>query len=61
MDYDALCKQIMESDPNVRFAGVCNETGEIICGGQREGIENILSTEETKKIKFTGISEVGLT
>ena len=61
MDYDALCKQIMESDQKVRFAGVCDETGEIICGGQREGIENILSKEETKKIKFTGISEVGIT
>jgi hypothetical protein len=60
MDYDALCKQIMESDKNVRFAGVCNETGEIICGGQREGIENILSKEETRRSNLQALARWGL-
>ena len=60
MDYDALCKQIMESDQNVRFAGVCDGTGEIICGGQREGIENILSKEETRRSNLQALARWGL-
>ena len=40
MDYNKLCKDILGLDRKVRFAGVCDETGEIIFGGQREGIKN---------------------
>ena len=29
--------------------GVCDETGEIRFGGQREGVKNLLTPEETKK------------
>ena len=39
----------MGLDTKVRFAGVCDETGEIRFGGQREGIKNLLTPEETKK------------
>ena len=60
MDYDVLCRQIMESDKKVRFAGVCDETGDIICGGQREGIENILSTEETRRSNLQALARWGL-
>jgi hypothetical protein len=49
MDYDNLCKQILNVDPKVRFAGICDNSGEIKYGGQREGIKNLLSQEETKR------------
>ena len=49
MDYDKLCKDILKFDSNVRFAGVCDETGEIRFGGQRQGVNNLLTPEETKK------------
>ena len=49
MDHDKLCKDILKFDSRVRFAGVCDETGEIRFGGQREGVKNLLTPEETKK------------
>ncbi|HYA82762.1 MAG TPA: hypothetical protein VEH06_04845 [Candidatus Bathyarchaeia archaeon] len=48
MDYNELCKYILDLDTNVRFAGVCDETGEIKSGGQREGLKNLLTPGETK-------------
>ena len=49
MDYDNLCKEILEQDVNIRFAGVCDDTGQIRYGGQRQGVNNLLSSEETKR------------
>jgi hypothetical protein len=48
MDYNKLCKDILGLDTKVRFAGVCDDTGEIRFGGHREGIKNLLTPEETK-------------
>ena len=48
MDYNKLCKDILGLDTKVRFAGVCDDTGEIRFGGQREGIKNLLTPEQTK-------------
>ncbi len=49
MDYQKLCESIRQLDTMVRYVGVCNETGEIIHGGLRDGLTNLLSPEETKK------------
>ena len=49
MDYGNLCEDILNLDPKMRFAGVCDDTGEIKYGGQREGVKNLLMPEETKK------------
>ena len=49
MDYERLCKDILNLDPKIRFAGICDETGQTKYGGQREGVRNLLSPEETKK------------
>ena len=32
MDYSKLCQQVMALDSRVRFAGVCDDTGEILYG-----------------------------
>lgn len=32
MDYSKLCQQVMTLDPKVRFAGICDDTGEILYG-----------------------------
>jgi len=29
MDYDNLCRSILQMDSNVRFAGICDVSGEI--------------------------------
>ena len=60
MDYTKLCKDIFNLDPKVRFAGVCDDTGEIKYGGQREGVKNLLSPEETKKSNMQALARWAL-
>ena len=60
MDYGKACKEIMNLDPQIRFAGICDDTGEIKYGGQRGGITNLLSAEETKKSNLQALARWGL-
>jgi hypothetical protein len=60
MDYAKLCKDILNSDSKIRFAGVCDDTGEIKYGGQREGVKNLLMPEETKKSNLQALARWGL-
>lgn len=43
-----LLSMIMEANDSVRFAAICDEEGKIIWNGKRNGINNILSLQETK-------------
>ena len=38
MDYGKLCQEILKLGPKIRFAGVCDDTGETKFDGQREAI-----------------------
>ena len=49
MDFDKLCKDILDIDSKVKFAGVCDESGSIKYGGQRKGVTSLLSRLETKR------------
>jgi len=49
MDYDKLSKDILDLDSKTRFVCVCDESGETRYGGQREGVKNLLSHDESKK------------
>src|ERR671930_1952758 len=60
MDYTKLCEDILNLDRTVRFAGICDDTGEIKYGGQREGIKNLLSADETKKSNLQALARWGL-
>ena len=60
MDYSALCKEILNMDSKIRFAGVCDETGDVKYGGQREGVPNLLTQEETKKSMMQALGRWGL-
>ena len=60
MDYDNLCKAVMDIDTKIRFAGICDESGEIKYGGQREGVEDMLSSEETRKSNLQALARWGL-
>jgi hypothetical protein len=60
MDYGKLCKEILDLDPKIRFAGVCDDTGETKYGGQREGVKNLLSPEETKKSNLQALARWAL-
>jgi hypothetical protein len=60
MDYDKVCKDIFNLDQNIRFAGICDDTGETIYGGMREGLASLLSPEETQKSVQLAIGRWGL-
>ncbi len=60
MDYGKLCKEILDLDPKIRYAGVCDDTGETKFGGQRDGIENLLSSEETKRSNLQALARWAL-
>ena len=46
VNYDELSKQVLDLDPQVRFAGVANSKGEMIAGGHKENVEKILVGDE---------------
>jgi hypothetical protein len=60
MDYTKLCKDILNLDPNIRYAGVCDDTGETKYGGQREGVRNLLTLDETKRSNLQALARWGL-
>jgi hypothetical protein len=60
MDYGKLCNEILMIDPKIRYAGICDETGETKYGGQREGVKNLLSPEETKKSNLQALARWAL-
>ena len=60
MDFDTLCKSILDIDPQIRFAGICDHTGEIKHGGHADGIQNLLSADETKRSNLQALARWGL-
>ena len=48
VNYDEMSKQLLDLDPNVRFAGVANSKGEMIAGRHKENVEKILVGDEVK-------------
>jgi len=60
MNYDKLCKDILSIAQDIRFAGICDDTGEIKYGGHREGITNLLSSDETKRSNLQALARWGL-
>jgi hypothetical protein len=60
MDFNLLCKNILDLDSKVRFAAVCDDSGDIKYGGQRSGIINLLSPEETKRSNLQALARWSL-
>jgi hypothetical protein len=46
INYDELSKQVLDLDPQVRFAGVANSKGEMVAGGHKENVEKLLVGDE---------------
>jgi hypothetical protein len=60
MDFGKICKEVLDLDPNIRFAGIYDDTGETKYGGMREGLTSHLSPEETKKSIQLALGRWGL-
>ena len=48
INYDEISKQILDLDPQVRFAGVANSKGEMVAGGIKENVEQLLDGDQVK-------------
>ena len=48
IDYNELSKKVIDLDPQVRFAGVANNKGVIIAGGQKDNVKQLLSEDDVK-------------
>ncbi|MCV0400353.1 MAG: hypothetical protein K5777_00005, partial [Nitrosopumilus sp.] len=48
VDYNELTKQVLNLQPQVKFAGVVNVKGEIVSGGHKENVEQLLVGDESK-------------
>lgn len=48
MNYDILCKDALETDKVVRFAGIYGKNGELLASGMRENTEVLLTPDEVK-------------
>lgn len=42
MDYEKLCKSIYALHDDIRYAGVIDETGSLVAGGMKKGIDSIV-------------------
>ena len=60
MDFGKLCNEILLIDPKIRYAGICDETGETKYRGHREGVKTLLSSEETKKSNLQALARWAL-
>jgi hypothetical protein len=46
MCYDNYVETILQMDSKVRFAGICDISGQIKHSGQKERVKNILTNED---------------
>lgn len=60
MDFHRLCDDIFDLDPKIRFAAVCNDVGEVTYGGQRKGIADLLSKDESRRSNLQAIARWAL-
>ena len=47
MDYEKLCKEVLDLDPQIRFAGILNSRGDLVIKKDRDD-ESLLSDDEMK-------------
>jgi len=48
LDFEELCKNIIELDSKIRFVGVVNTKGVLITNLEQKGVEQYLSPDESK-------------
>jgi hypothetical protein len=49
MDYKRIYEDIMNTNPKIRLVTICDSNGKIMHSEHREGVQNLLSPEESKK------------
>ena len=49
-EYETKCRRILNGDPSVRFAGLINNSGDMMAGGYKKEVEMYLDEERQKEI-----------
>jgi hypothetical protein len=49
MDYQKLQVDVMNIDPKIRLVTICDINGKVMFSDHRQGVKNLLSTEESKE------------
>ena len=50
MDFEAMCKKVMDLDSRIRFAGMVNNQGRLIAGGMKEGKKALEDTKDDEML-----------
>ncbi|MDE1727131.1 MAG: hypothetical protein KGH89_07715 [Thaumarchaeota archaeon] len=50
MDYEKICKKVIELDSKIRFAGMINEKGRLFAGGMREGFKSLEDSRDDEML-----------
>jgi len=50
VDFEKLCKKIIELDPKIRFAGVINEKGRLFAGGMKDGLRSLEDSKDDEML-----------
>ena len=58
--YDIRCKDLLDED-KIRFAGIINETGNLICGGFKKGLLPLESDQAKLESFMNFVSKISLT
>lgn len=48
MNFDELCKNVMNLDDEIRFAGVLDKNGQLVAGGYKDGLTIHLNSDESR-------------
>jgi hypothetical protein len=49
MDYKQFYEEMMKFDPKIRLITICDPNGKIMLSDHRQGVQNLLNPEESKK------------
>ncbi|HEY6885534.1 MAG TPA: hypothetical protein VI278_15985 [Nitrososphaeraceae archaeon] len=49
IDYEKMYEDIINIDPRIRLITICNSNGRVMYSDHREGIKNLLTSEESKE------------
>ena len=50
MDFEAMCKKVMDLDSRIRFVGMVNNQGRLIAGGMKEGKKTLEDTKDDEML-----------
>lgn len=50
MNADELCKQVLDLDSRIRFAGMINENGRLVAGGMKPGFKSFEDSRDDEML-----------